>query len=88
MGEGRPGRRDAQVVSGYLGGGIVRKGVLASRPEDLPGFTASRAAIAPDAQHLQGLRAAETTWGTTYQIKAADLIAVEPDVQCVVHPSL
>jgi porin len=78
---------DAQVVSGYLGAGLVRKGLFAARPDDNLGFAVSRAAIAPDAQRLQGIHHAETTWETTYQIKAAGWIAVQPDLQYVVRPS-
>ncbi|WP_394762178.1 carbohydrate porin [Phenylobacterium sp.] len=81
------GNRDVQVVSGYVGGGVVRKGLVAGRSDDRLGFAVSRAAIAPAAQRLQGLRAAETTWEATYQVKVADWIAVQPDVQYLVHPS-
>jgi porin len=85
----RAGRGDAaaQVVSGYLGAGLVRTGLLPGRPDDRLGFAVSNAMISPEARRLQGLRRAETTFEATYQIKAREWIALQPDVQYIVHPS-
>lgn len=85
----RAGRGDpaVQLVSGYIGAGLTRKGLFADRPDDTFGFAVSNAINAPRARRLQGLARAETTFETTYQIKVRDWIAVQPDLQYIVHPS-
>jgi porin len=81
------GDPSVQVIYGYLGGGLTKKGVFAARPDDRLGFAVSRAAISPDARRLNGLSRAETTFEGAYQIKVRDWVAVQPDVQYIVHPS-
>jgi porin len=76
----------AQVVDGYLGGGIVRKGLF-GRPDDLLGFAIARAYIGPAAQKTQNLPRAETNIEATYQLKANDRFALQPDIQYVVDPA-
>lgn len=85
----RVGRGDpaVQEVYGYLGAGLVRKGVFAARPDDRLGFAVANALISPTARRLNGLSRAETTFEGTYQIKVRDWFAVQPDVQYIVHPS-
>jgi porin len=84
LGAGDP---DLQIVSGYLGAGVVRKGPWSARPDDRLGFAVAHAFISPQARRSIGLEAGETTWEATYQVKATDWLAVQPDVQYVVHPS-
>jgi porin len=78
---------DVQAVSRYFGAGVVRSHFLAARPGDRLGLAVSRAAVSSAARTLQGLRGAETTFEATYQLKIADWIAAQPDIQYVVHPS-
>ncbi len=85
----RVGRGDpaVQVACGYLGAGLVRAGVFAARPDDRLGIAVATAMISPTARRLIGLSRAETTFEGTYQIKLRDWLAVQPDVQYIVHPS-
>jgi porin len=76
----------AQVVSGYLGGGVVYKG-FAGRPDDRVGFAVARASIGPEARTVEHLPNAETTLEASYQAKLGQTFAVQPDVQYVIDPS-
>ena len=76
----------AQAVGGYLGGGVIYKGVF-GRPNDRLGFAIARAEIAGDARRAEGLPRAETTFEASYQAKLGDAFAVQPDLQYVVDPS-
>lgn len=78
---------DAQTVKNYVGTGIVAQGLLDSRPQDRIGFAIARAGISTAAQRSFGLSAAETSYELTYQYKVGTTVAVQPDVQYVVHPS-
>jgi porin len=76
----------AQAVGGYLGGGVIYKGVF-GRQNDRVGFAIARAAIGDDAQVAERLPRAETTFEASYQAKLGDTFAVQPDVQYVVDPA-
>lgn len=76
----------AQTVSGYLGGGVVYKGVFA-RENDRLGFAVARAEIGDDARRAGRLPRAETTFEVSYQAKLGDTFAIQPDVQYVVDPA-
>jgi porin len=78
---------DAQTVKNYLGTGIVAQGLMDSRPQDRIGFAIARAGISAAAQRAFGLSSAETSYEFTYQYKVGTTVAVQPDVQYVVHPS-
>ena len=57
------------------------------RPDDRVGIAISNAVISPDARRLLGLRHDETTLEATYQVKIAETVALQPDVQYIIHPS-
>ena len=76
----------AQIVRGYLGGGVIYKGVL-GRENDRVGFAIARAAISNDARWAERLPRAETTFEASYQAKLGESFAVQPDVQYVVDPA-
>jgi porin len=84
VGHAAPG---AQLVSGYLGAGMTRASPIRGRADDQLGFAVSHAVISPAARRLQGLPAAETTFEATYQCPLTPWMAVQPDVQYVVHPA-
>ena len=77
----------AQQVSGYIGTGIVGQGVIAGRPEDRLGFAIARAENGAQSQSAFHLHSAETSYELTYQVKLHDTVALQPDLQYVVHPS-
>lgn len=79
--------RDAQLVSVYLGGGLVAPGPFAGRPDDRLGFAIAHAAIGAPARAAYGLPRAETTFEATYQISVHDTLALQPDAQFVRHPA-
>ncbi len=85
----RAGRADpgAQVVAGYFGTGVARKGPFAGRPDDRVGIALSMAILSPTARRLQGLHRAETTIEATYQFKVVNRMTLQPDIQYVIHPS-
>jgi porin len=76
----------AQIVSGYLGGGVIYKGLL-GRPNDRIGFAVARAEISRDARLAADLPRAEITWEASYQAKLGNTFAVQPDIQYVVDPA-
>lgn len=76
-----------QIVSNYLGGGMVWKGLLPGRADDQFGIAVARAGIGAPAQRLGRLPSAETTWEATYSAKVGDILTLQPDVQYIVHPS-
>jgi porin len=76
-----------QPIDGYLGGGFVGKGLLRGRPEDRLGLAMARASISDAAMRAEDLPDAETTFEASYQIKLSAVLAVQPDLQYVVHPA-
>jgi porin len=85
----RAGLADAEVqtVGGYLGAGVVRKGVIASRPEDRLGFAIARAFIGNPARSALGISRAETSFEGSYQVKVNETFALQPDAQYIDHPA-
>ena len=81
------GEPDVQLVQGYIGAGAVTTGPVAGRPDDRLGFAIAHARLSPKLWRRQGLQPSETTFETTYQIKMADSVAIQPDLQYVLHPS-
>lgn len=81
------GEPDVQVISGYLGAGLVKTAPFAGRSSDRVGVAFSRAFISPVAQKELGLHDAETTLEATYQYQAAETFALQPDLQYIIHPS-
>lgn len=79
--------RRAQIVSGYIGVGAVQTGTFASRPDDRLGFAMAHAIIGPPAVETLGISRAETSLEASYQLKLSDRVAIQPDVQYIIHPA-
>lgn len=85
----RLGLADDRVnpIAGYTGGGLVLSQPFASRPADSAGLSVMRAWFGDPARRAQpGLRSAETTIELTYRAAAIPRVALQPDLQYVVHP--
>lgn len=78
---------EAQTVKTYVGTGVVAQGLVDTRPEDRIGFAIARAGMSTAAQRAFDLSSAETSYELTYQYKVGATVAIQPDVQYVVHPS-
>jgi porin len=89
QGWARAGIADPKVslVANYLGAGVVRAGPLPGRPDDRLGFAVAHAGLAGPIRRRDGLPAAETTLEVTYLAPVTAHVAVQPDVQYVVHPA-
>jgi porin len=76
----------AQIVSSYVGTGLIAQGLFPNRPDDRVGIALARAGIGP-ARYPLALHKAETTFEASYQYKVHDTLAVQPDVQYVHDPA-
>lgn len=72
-----------QTVSAYAGAGVIGK---SGRKDDTIGFAIAHAIIGDPSRRL-GLPSAETTFEATYQTSVADHLAIQPDLQYVIHPA-
>ena len=77
---------DAQIVRSYLGLGLVGQGVWRSRPDDRIGLAVAHAGIGRPARAAFGLGRAETNFEASYQYRLRNTLAVQPDVQYILHP--
>ena len=85
----RAGIADDRVnrIAGYTGGGLVLNQPLPGRANDTAGVSVMRAWFGDPARRAQpGLRRAETTIEATYRAAAFPRVAVQPDLQYVIHP--
>lgn len=78
---------DAQAVAGYVGAGLVQTGTFDGRPDDRLGIAVAHAIIGDPAVDALGLSHAETSIELTYQAKLSERIAIQPDVQYIIHPA-
>jgi porin len=85
LGDGR-----VNQIGGYLGGGLTLSAPLPSRPQDELGLAV---AAARNGSHYEAARAAggvraadETTLELTYLAQLNSWLAVQPDLQYVIHP--
>jgi porin len=79
--------RRVQAVAGYVGAGLVWKGVLPGRAADHLGVAVAHAVIGGPARDLQGLPPAETTFEATYSFRVGRYLHLQPDVQHIIHPA-
>jgi len=79
--------RQAQTVSGYLGGGLVQEGTFSGRTKDRIGFAIAHAIVSLPAQKAFQLSGAETTFELTYQAVFSRSFVVQPDIAYVHHPA-
>lgn len=78
---------DAQLVAGYVGGGLVQKGTIPGRPDDRLGIAIAHAILGGPAAKILSLHHAETSFELTYQVKISGRFVVQPDVDYVRHPA-
>jgi porin len=85
----RAGFADADVnpIGGYLGAGLVRSGMF-GRKDDQAGIAVAHAALGDPIRQRDGLPAAETSFEATYRLQIGPHVALQPDVQWIVHPAL
>jgi porin len=79
--------RLAQTVAGYIGMGAVQTGTFRARPDDRLGFAIAHAIIGPPAVATLGISPAETSVEASYQLKLSDRVAIQPDIQYIIHPA-
>lgn len=79
--------RRAQTVAGYIGAGAVQTGTFAARPDDRLGLAIAHAIIGRPAIETLGISRAETSVEASYQLKLSDRVAMQPDVQYIIHPA-
>lgn len=85
----RLGAADDRVdrIAAYTGGGLVLTQPFATRPADSAGISVMRAWFGSAARRVEpGLRSAETTIELTYRAAAMPRVALQPDVQYLIHP--
>ena len=78
---------DIEVVGDYLGLGVVKSAPFPDRPDDQFGVAIAHAGIGGPARRSGDLPSAETTVELTYRYQVNDRLAVQPDVQYVIHPA-
>lgn len=83
--------QSASPLSFYTDGGLVFTGLLAARPEDKLGMAFCYGSVSPAYRTLgnqQGVPGAsfESVAELTYSIRLAPSIALQPDLQYVLHP--
>jgi porin len=77
---------DVNAIGGYLGAGLVRTGLF-GRKEDQIGLAIAHASLGGPIRRRDGLPAAETTIEATYLFQATSHLALQPDMQWIVHPA-
>ena len=78
---------DAQLLSGYVGGGLVELGIIPGRPNDRLGIAIAHAILGEPAVKALSLHHAETSFEVTYQVKISRRFVVQPDVDYIRHPA-
>ncbi len=85
----RAGLADDRVnrIAAYAGGGLVYAAPIKGRDSDTAGLSVMRAMFGDPARRAEpGLAAAETTIEATYRAAVMPRVALQPDVQYIVHP--
>lgn len=87
----RAGIADDRIweIARYAGGGVTLSAPFAARPDDQAGLAIARAAFASDWRRGRpgGAGRAETAIEATWRFALAEGLAVQPDVQWILHPS-
>ena len=79
--------KNAQAIAGYLGGGLVQKGLIKGRPDDRFGIAIAHAIIGEPAVQAFDVHHAETSIEMTYQLKVSSRFVIQPDVDYIIHPA-
>jgi porin len=84
----RLGVADSRVneVGSYIGAGLVKSAPF-GRKGDQVGIAMARAQVGGPARRLIGLPDAETSIEATYAFAVNDSLALQPDVQYIIHPA-
>lgn len=77
----------AQMVTGYMGLGLVRTGLLPERKEDRLGLAIAHAIVRTPSAEPKRPADAETSFEGSYQLKLSERFAAQPDVQYIIHPA-
>ena len=77
----------ASTLSAYFGAGLVRQGLIPGRPDDLIGISVARAQLSKGARRSdENLGSAETAIELTYAVQINEHLAIQPDLQYIIHP--
>ena len=77
----------ASTISAFVGAGLVHQGVFADRPDDLLGLAIAHARLSSGIRQADDrLGLAETALELTYAIPLSDRLAIQPDLQYIIHP--
>jgi len=77
----------ASNLSQYFGAGLVRQGAFSGRPDDLLGLAIAHARLSSGLHQTdERLGLAETALELTYAIPLSDRLAIQPDLQYIIHP--
>ncbi len=74
------------VVSGYLGAGVVKADPFGFKG-DQAGLAIAHAIVGADSRRILGLPDAETVVEATYSHAIGDHLTLQPDLQWVIHPA-
>lgn len=85
MGSGSP--RNRNTVDRQIYAGLNYTGLLPTRDADVLGVAFTNSSLSNKRRASNDLKRGETTIEGTYQIKVNDHIAVQPDMQYVLHPN-
>jgi len=78
---------DRNPVTLFLGGGLVWRGPLATRPDDSAGLAFARVDFSHPWRQRSGVKAQETVVEASYAFSLGEHWALRPDLQWVHHPS-
>ncbi len=81
----------SSYVASYVGGGVTHDGLFSARPDDKIGLAFAYAGIsdkAREASALEGvpLKSGELAFELTYAAQITPALALQPDVQYIIHP--
>jgi porin len=81
----------SSYVSTYVGGGVTHDGLFAARPDDKIGLAFAYAGISDKARAASALgglplKSGELVFELTYAAQITPALALQPDLQYIVHP--
>jgi porin len=82
---------ETSALSHYVGSGLVKSGLLASRPDDAVGLSIAHARLGGPLRHAAALAGTplaqgETAIELTYAAQIHPGLAIQPDLQYIIHP--
>jgi porin len=81
----------SSYVSTYVGGGVTQDGLFSARPDDKTGLAFAYAGISDKARSASALgglplKSGELVFELTYAAQITPTLALQPDLQYIVHP--